>query len=72
MLRCTWITVTMTGMAVIFRRPATAVRLKVAPQLASWDKAGTPSQLRLAGSSRMSLRSPGRWWQPQAAGLLSS
>ena len=49
MLRCTWITVTMTGMAVIFRRPPTAVRLKVAPQLASWDKEGTPSQLRLAG-----------------------
>jgi hypothetical protein len=43
------ITVTMTGMAMIFRRPADAVRLKVAPQLASWDKAGTASQLRLAG-----------------------
>jgi len=39
----------MTGMAVIFRRPAGAVRLEVAPQLASWDKAGTPSQVRLAG-----------------------
>jgi hypothetical protein len=39
----------MTGMAVIFQRPAAAVRLKVSPQLASWDKAGTPSQLRLAG-----------------------
>jgi hypothetical protein len=33
----------------IFRRPTGAVRLKVAPQLASWDKAGTASQLRLAG-----------------------
>jgi hypothetical protein len=31
----------MTGMAVIFRRPAVAMRLEVAPQLASWDKAGT-------------------------------
>ena len=39
----------MTGMAVIFRRPAGAVRLEVAPQLASWDKAGAPSQVRLAG-----------------------
>jgi hypothetical protein len=49
MLRCTRITVTMTGMAMIFRRPEGAVRLKVAPQLASWDKAGAASQLRLAG-----------------------
>jgi hypothetical protein len=39
----------MTGMAMIFRCPTGAVRLKVAPQLASWDKAGTASQLRLAG-----------------------
>ena len=38
----------MTDMPMIFRRPAGAVRLKVAPQLASWDKAGTASQLRLA------------------------
>jgi hypothetical protein len=36
-------------MAMIFRCPADAVQLKVAPQLASWDKAGAASQLRLAG-----------------------
>jgi len=39
----------MTGMVMAFRRPAAAVRLKVAPQLASWDKPGPASQLRLAG-----------------------
>jgi hypothetical protein len=62
----------MTGMAVIFRRPAVAMRLEVAPQLASWDKAGTPSQVPWPVFSTMSLTSPGRWWQPQAAGSLSS
>jgi hypothetical protein len=40
---------TMACMAMIFRRPAGAVRLSVAPELASWDKAGTPGQVRLAG-----------------------
>jgi hypothetical protein len=39
---------TIAGMAVIFRRPAGAVLLSVPPQLASWDKAGTPGQVRLA------------------------
>jgi hypothetical protein len=49
MLRCMRIMVTMTGMAMVFRCPEPAVRLEVALQLASWDKAGTASQLRLAG-----------------------
>lgn len=39
---------TMTCMTMIFGPPAGAVRLSVAPQLASWDKAGTPGQVRLA------------------------
>lgn len=36
-------------MAVVFRHPSGAVQLTVEPQLASWDKAGAPGQLRLAG-----------------------
>jgi hypothetical protein len=36
---------TMTSMAMVYCRPAGAVRLSVAPQLASWDRAGHPSQL---------------------------
>jgi hypothetical protein len=39
----------MAGMAVMFRRPGDAVQLGVAPQLASWDRAGSPGQVRLAG-----------------------
>jgi hypothetical protein len=40
---------TMTDMAMVYRRPAGAVRLSVEPQLASWDRAGHPSQVKLAG-----------------------
>jgi hypothetical protein len=36
-------------MAMVYRRPAGAVRLSVEPQLASWDRAGHPSQVKLAG-----------------------
>jgi hypothetical protein len=36
------------GMAMLYRRPAGAARLNVEPQLASWDRAGSPGQLRLA------------------------
>jgi hypothetical protein len=39
----------MSGMAVVYRHPADAIRLRVQPQLASWDRAGQPSQVRLAG-----------------------
>lgn len=37
-----------TGAAVMFRRPANPVLLSTEPQLASWNRAGHPSQLRLA------------------------
>jgi hypothetical protein len=40
---------TMTDMAKVYRRPAGAVRLNVESQLASWDRAGHPSQVKLAG-----------------------
>ncbi len=40
---------TMSGMVSMYRYPADAVRLSVEPQLASWDRAGHPSQVRLAG-----------------------
>jgi hypothetical protein len=33
----------------VYRRPVGAVRLSVEPQLASWDRAGHPSQVKLAG-----------------------
>jgi hypothetical protein len=36
------------GMAMLYCRPAGAARLSVEPQLASWDRAGSPGQLRLA------------------------
>jgi len=39
----------MSGMALVYLCPAGAVRLGVEPQLASWDRAGHPSQVRLAG-----------------------
>jgi hypothetical protein len=38
----------MTAMATVYRRPANAVRHSVKPQLASWDRAGHPSQVKLA------------------------
>jgi hypothetical protein len=41
--------ITMTDMAVVYRRPVGAVRLSVEPQLASWDRAGHPSQVKLGG-----------------------
>jgi hypothetical protein len=37
----------MTGMVLMYRRPADAVRLSVEPRLASWDRTGHPSQVRL-------------------------
>jgi len=37
---------TMTAMATVYRRPANAVRHSVKPQLASWDRAGHPSQVK--------------------------
>jgi len=39
----------MTGMVLMYRRPAGAVQLSVEPRLASWDRAGHPSQVRLTG-----------------------
>jgi hypothetical protein len=39
---------TMTGMAMAYRRPAGVMRQSVRPQLASWDRAGHPGQVRLA------------------------
>jgi len=38
----------MTGMAMVYRRPAGVMRQSVKPQLASWDRAGQPSQVKLA------------------------
>ena len=38
----------MTDMAVVYRRPAGVMRQSVKPQLASWDRAGHPSQVKLA------------------------
>jgi hypothetical protein len=37
----------MTSMAMVYRRPAGAMRQSVKPQLASWDRAGHPSQVKL-------------------------
>src|ERR1043165_4025784 len=39
---------TMTHMALVYRRPAGVMRQSVKPQLASWDRAGHPSQVKLA------------------------
>jgi hypothetical protein len=39
---------TMTYMAMVYRRPVGAMRQSVKPQLASWDRAGHPSQVKLA------------------------
>jgi hypothetical protein len=39
---------TMTGMAMVYRRPVGVMRQSVKPQLASWDRAGHPSQVKLA------------------------
>ena len=38
---------TMTDMAMVYRRPAGVMRQSVKPQLASWDRAGRPSQVKL-------------------------
>jgi len=35
-------------MAMVYRRPAGVMRQSVKPQLASWDRAGHPSQVKLA------------------------
>jgi hypothetical protein len=37
----------MTGMAMVYRRPVGAMRQSVKPQLASWERAGHPSQVKL-------------------------
>ena len=39
---------TMTHMAMMYSRPVGVMRQSVKPQLASWDRAGHPSQVRLA------------------------
>jgi hypothetical protein len=39
---------TMAPMAVVYRRPAGVMRQSVKPQRASWDRAGHPSQVKLA------------------------
>jgi hypothetical protein len=39
---------TMTGMVMVYRQAVNAVRLSVEPRLASWDRAGHPSQVGLA------------------------
>jgi hypothetical protein len=39
---------TMTHMAMVYRRPTGVMRQSVKPQLASWDRAGHPSQVKLA------------------------
>src|SRR5215470_8420234 len=39
---------TMTDMATVYRRPVGVMRQSVKPQLASWDRAGHPSQVKLA------------------------
>jgi hypothetical protein len=38
---------TMTHMATVHRRPIGVMRHSVKPQLASWDRAGHPSQVKL-------------------------
>jgi hypothetical protein len=38
----------MTDMAMVYRRPAGVMRQSVKPQLASWDRAGHPGQVKLA------------------------
>src|SRR5689334_12037073 len=38
---------TMTGMATLYRRPVSAMRYSVKPQLASWGRAAHPSQVKL-------------------------
>src|SRR5262249_59800745 len=38
----------MTHMALVYRRPIGVMRQSVKPQLASWDRAGHPSQVKLA------------------------
>jgi len=37
----------MAGMAVVYRRPVGVMRHSVKPQLASWERAGHPSQVKL-------------------------
>lgn len=39
---------TMTDMAMVYRRPVGVMRQSVKPQLASWERAGHPSQVKLA------------------------
>ena len=38
----------MTHMAMVYRRPVGVMRQSVKPQLASWDRVGHPSQVKLA------------------------
>ena len=38
----------MIHMAMVYRRPVGVMRQSVKPQLASWDRAGHPSQVKLA------------------------
>src|SRR5262245_66058728 len=38
---------TMTDMATVYRRPVGVMRQSVKPQLASWERAGHPSQVKL-------------------------
>jgi hypothetical protein len=38
---------TMTDMAVVYRRPVGVMRQSVKPQLASWERAGHPGQMKL-------------------------
>lgn len=47
-LRWVPVQVTVFGM-VVYRRPVGALRLSVEPRLASWDRAGHPGQVALAG-----------------------
>ena len=37
----------MTDMATVYRRPVSAMRHSVKPQLTSWDRAAHPSQVKL-------------------------
>jgi hypothetical protein len=38
---------TMADMAMVYRRPVGVMRQSVKPQLASWDRVGHPSQVKL-------------------------
>jgi hypothetical protein len=60
---------TMADMAVVYRRPAGVMRQSVKPQLASWDRAAHPSQVKLARFLGTWTPSPGRYRRRCAAGL---